>query len=168
MESIYDTYEEPIDELGYTHLATISTNQRNYDDLRPTSSNENYASVIDDNKCRIKLWIALTTVTIIACALSAGLTYVVIKSQYSTKVYNPSKVCKKNGNENTNFRISEIRTKCPIDWTKFGMWCYKDFTEQRTWFQARDYCRSIGTDLVSIHNEKESKFLHDNFIQATR
>lgn len=61
-----------------------------------------------------------------------------------------------------------MRTKCPIDWTKYGMWCYKEFTEQRTWFQARDYYRSIGTDLVSIHNEKESKFLHDNFIQATR
>lgn len=107
MESIYDTYEEPFDELGYTHLATISTNQRNYDDLRPTSSNENYASVIDDNKCRIKLLIALTTVTIIACALSAGLTYVVIKSQYSTKVYNPSKVSEKNGNEKN--KIPDIR-----------------------------------------------------------
>ncbi|XP_052067259.1 low affinity immunoglobulin epsilon Fc receptor-like [Mytilus californianus] len=37
------------------------------------------------------------------------------------------------------------------------------FSERRTWFKARDYCRSIGTNLVSVHNEKETNFLNNNF-----
>ncbi|CAC5385745.1 MRC [Mytilus coruscus] len=182
--NIYDTYAEPIDEIGCTHLATISDHHRNYDDFQPTSSNENYLTVIADNKCRRKLWIAFTTVTILACALAAGLTYIVIQSRYNIKVdFSSKEVGEKNDNEstgfriskmkakvsqnirneNTGFRISEIGTECPNDWKKFDDWCYKEFSERRTWFKARDYCRSIGTDLVSVHNEKETNFLNNNF-----
>ncbi|XP_052067137.1 macrophage mannose receptor 1-like [Mytilus californianus] len=170
IESIYDSYEEPFNEIGYTHLGTISIHHQNYDDLQPTSSNENYSSVIADNKCRIKLWIAFTTVIILACAFAAGLTYMVIQSRYNTKVDIPSKEStnngkksENNGNESTGFQISESWTKCPNDWKKFEDWCYKEFSEKRTWFQARDYCRSIGTDLVSVHNEKETNFLINSF-----
>ncbi|CAC5385746.1 MRC [Mytilus coruscus] len=166
MESIYDTYAEPNDEVGYTHIAAISNYHRNCDDLQPTSLNVNYLSVIAAKKCRIKLWITFITVTISACALAAGLTYIVIQSRYNTKLYIPSKVSISNENENTGVRISEIPTKCPNDWKILGSWCYKEFSEQRTWFQAHDYCRSIGTDLVSVHNERESKFLNDSFTQT--
>ncbi|CAC5385747.1 MRC [Mytilus coruscus] len=181
----YRTYKEPTDENGYTHLAPISDHSRKYDDLKPSVSHHSYfepqpdpeaykkredekvkldISVISDNKskCRIKLWIAFTTVILLACVLTAVLTYIVIQSRYNTKVYILSKESGNNGNEKL-FQLSEIRAECPNDWQKFNNWCYKEFSERRTWFQARDYCRSIGTDLVSVHNERESSFLNNNF-----
>ncbi|XP_052067307.1 C-type mannose receptor 2-like [Mytilus californianus] len=164
IDTIFDTYAEPIDGVGYTHPATISDHHRRFDDLEPTSSYENYLSVIADNKSRIKLWIAFTTVTLLACALTAGLTYIVIHS--NIKVNIPSKENENNGNGNQGFQISDSWTKCPNDWMNFDDWCYKEFSERRTWFKARDYCRSIGTDLVSIHNEKETNFLINSFTQT--
>ncbi|CAC5385743.1 MRC [Mytilus coruscus] len=86
-----------------------------------------------------------------------------IQSRYNTKVDIPSKESEENGNENTGLQISESWTKCLNDWQKFDDWCYKEFSEKRTWFKARDYCRSIGTDLVSVHNEKETNFIISNF-----
>ncbi|VDI38134.1 Hypothetical predicted protein [Mytilus galloprovincialis] len=181
----YNTYEEPIDEHGYTHLAPISDNSRKYDDLKPSVSHHSYfepqtdpeayqtcrdakvklkISVISDNKskCRIKLWIGFTTVIILACALTAGLTYIVTQSRNNTNVHIPSIESGNKDNENKGFQISEIRAECPNDWKTFDNCCYKEFPERRTWFQARDYCRSIGTDLVSVHNERESNFLSKN------
>lgn len=74
MESIYDIYEEHSDDKGYTDIAAISDYHRKYTDLKVSSLNENYLSVITNKKCQIKSWIALTTVTVIECALAAGLT----------------------------------------------------------------------------------------------
>ena len=28
---------------------------------------------------------------------------------------------------------------------------------EKTWFEAKDYCRAIGGDLLSIHNQQEMK-----------
>ncbi|CAG2208820.1 CD206 [Mytilus edulis] len=185
----YNTYEEPIDEHGYTHLAPISDNSRKYDYLKPSVSHHSYfepqtdpeayqtcrdakvkskISVISDNKskCRIKLWIVFTTVIILACVLTAVLTYIATQYRNSTNVHIPSNESGNNENENKGFQISEIRAECPNDWKTFDNWCYKEFSERRTWFQARDYCRSIGTDLVSVHNERESNFLNNNFTQT--
>ncbi|XP_070700688.1 macrophage mannose receptor 1-like [Pempheris klunzingeri] len=60
-------------------------------------------------------------------------------------------------------------TKCPLDWTKIGSrnYCYKLFMEstsnKKTWYQARDYCRAIGGDLLSIHSEDELRMLPDRY-----
>ncbi|XP_053185960.1 macrophage mannose receptor 1-like [Scomber japonicus] len=51
--------------------------------------------------------------------------------------------------------------KCPDGWTQVGTrnMCSKFFTgpraSEKTWFEARDYCRAIGGDLLSIHNANE-------------
>ncbi|XP_041944958.1 macrophage mannose receptor 1-like isoform X1 [Alosa sapidissima] len=53
---------------------------------------------------------------------------------------------------------------CAEGWKPLGVrpFCYKfydmDYYEKKTWFQALDFCRSIGGDLISIHNH------FDNFL----
>ncbi|XP_077159613.1 macrophage mannose receptor 1-like [Paroedura picta] len=50
---------------------------------------------------------------------------------------------------------------CPKGWseTETSSSCFKIFAEKKyhqgTWFEARDFCREIGGDLVSIHSEEE-------------
>ncbi|XP_049454398.1 macrophage mannose receptor 1-like isoform X1 [Epinephelus fuscoguttatus] len=61
-------------------------------------------------------------------------------------------------------------TTCATSWTQIGSrnYCYKVFgtsshtsssSERRTWYDARDYCRAIGGDLLSIHSSEELKSL---------
>ncbi|VDH90109.1 Hypothetical predicted protein [Mytilus galloprovincialis] len=177
MQTSDHTYDEPTDEKGYTQLASISENHQKYDDLKPPGSHHSYFEPqpyhvkkdvevsLDSNvhdkksKCLIRFWIASTTVIIIG--LVAGLTYIVIQSRDNTEV-----CIKSEDSGNADFRIPKIWTECPNDWKTFDVWCFKEFSKQRTWFQARDYCRSIGTDLVSVHNERETNFLITNFTQT--
>uniref|UniRef100_A0A673AFI2 Macrophage mannose receptor 1-like n=1 Tax=Sphaeramia orbicularis TaxID=375764 RepID=A0A673AFI2_9TELE len=46
--------------------------------------------------------------------------------------------------------------KCAEDWNRIGTrnYCSK-VKKEKTWFEARDYCRAIGGDLLSIHNSAE-------------
>ena len=181
MQTSDPTYDEPTIENGYTQLASISENVQKYDDLKPSGSHHSYFEPQPDPqpyhvqkdvkvrfdvhnkklKCLIRFWITFTTFIIIG--LVAGLTHIAIQSRYITEVCFKSK-----DSGNAGFRLSEIWTKCPNDWKMFDNWCYKEFSERRTWFQARDYCRSIGTDLVSVHNEKETNFLITNFTQTSQ
>uniref|UniRef100_A0A3Q3MGQ0 Mannose receptor, C type 1b n=1 Tax=Labrus bergylta TaxID=56723 RepID=A0A3Q3MGQ0_9LABR len=51
-------------------------------------------------------------------------------------------------------------SKCPPGWTllRTRNYCYKAFRDSsagRTWYEARDYCKAIGGDLLSIHSELE-------------
>ncbi|XP_038573591.1 macrophage mannose receptor 1-like [Micropterus salmoides] len=49
-------------------------------------------------------------------------------------------------------------TGCVDGWTPIGSrnYCFKLFgSEERTWYEARDYCKAIGGDLLSIHSEAE-------------
>ncbi|XP_035994268.1 macrophage mannose receptor 1 [Fundulus heteroclitus] len=65
-------------------------------------------------------------------------------------------------------------SRCADGWTKFTTRyiCYKVYYEEsetRTWFEARDYCRAIGGDLLSIHSaselrlQKRSPYSYRNF-----
>ncbi|XP_069815227.1 macrophage mannose receptor 1-like [Dendropsophus ebraccatus] len=53
---------------------------------------------------------------------------------------------------------------CPTDWTSSGDACFKfyseDYYEEKSWYEARDFCRAIGGDLLSItSNEEETAVL---------
>ncbi|KAL6103984.1 uncharacterized protein ACO6RY_13810 [Pungitius sinensis] len=54
-------------------------------------------------------------------------------------------------------------SRCADDWNRIGLrnYCYKLFksSEKMTWFEARDYCRAIGGDLLSIHSADEQQAL---------
>ncbi|CAL1580355.1 unnamed protein product [Knipowitschia caucasica] len=51
--------------------------------------------------------------------------------------------------------------KCPDGWNKIPLrnYCVKFYTgpraEEKTWFEARDFCRAVGGDLLSIHSSEE-------------
>ncbi|XP_040911919.1 macrophage mannose receptor 1-like [Toxotes jaculatrix] len=51
--------------------------------------------------------------------------------------------------------------QCADGWSRVGIRnvCYKFFTgpraNEKTWFEARDYCRAIGGDLLSIHSSND-------------
>ncbi|XP_059828140.1 macrophage mannose receptor 1 [Hypanus sabinus] len=54
---------------------------------------------------------------------------------------------------------------CASGWKTYdnSQYCYKVFVKshefKKSWFGARDYCRSRGADLVSIHNKEEADFI---------
>ncbi|CAC5385750.1 MRC [Mytilus coruscus] len=139
MKTSDHTYDKPTDEKGYTQPESISDNYRKYDDLKPSGSHYSYFEPQPDPKPYD------------------------IQSRFTIEVCIKSK-----GSGNAGFRISKIWTEFPFDWKTFDVRCFKEFSEQRTWFQARDYCRSIGSDLVSAQNEKENNFLITNFIQTSQ
>ncbi|CAG2197972.1 CD206 [Mytilus edulis] len=149
MQTSDHTYDEPTDEKGYTQLASISENHQKYDDLKPPGSHHSY---FEPQPYHVKK----------RCErLVAGLTYIVIQSRDNTEV-----CIKSEDSGNAGFRISKIWTECPNDWKTFDVWCFKEFSEQRTWFQARDYCRKArtfcrnnGSDLVIIGSKEEYNFI---------
>uniref|UniRef100_A0A672JAV4 C-type lectin domain-containing protein n=1 Tax=Salarias fasciatus TaxID=181472 RepID=A0A672JAV4_SALFA len=56
--------------------------------------------------------------------------------------------------------LSVTELRCPgNDWYEFGEFCYKPFSERKTWGAARDDCFYRGGDLVSIHSQEEEEFL---------
>ncbi|XP_019121793.1 macrophage mannose receptor 1 [Larimichthys crocea] len=58
--------------------------------------------------------------------------------------------------------------KCASGWSPVASrsYCYKVYGkdyEQKTWYEARDYCRAIGGDLLSIHSEPELRLSKSYF-----
>uniref|UniRef100_H3CQ11 C-type lectin domain-containing protein n=1 Tax=Tetraodon nigroviridis TaxID=99883 RepID=H3CQ11_TETNG len=60
----------------------------------------------------------------------------------------------------------ELRCSGP-DWYEFGDFCYKPFRDKKTWFYARETCRSLGADLVSIMSMTEQSWLESYLYMAT-
>uniref|UniRef100_A0AC34GSL2 C-type lectin domain-containing protein n=1 Tax=Panagrolaimus sp. ES5 TaxID=591445 RepID=A0AC34GSL2_9BILA len=50
---------------------------------------------------------------------------------------------------------------CPSTWTFFNVtgFCYKVVMKEEGWEDARNFCKSVGGDLVSIHSEAENTFV---------
>uniref|UniRef100_A0AAQ5Y063 Mannose receptor, C type 1b n=1 Tax=Amphiprion ocellaris TaxID=80972 RepID=A0AAQ5Y063_AMPOC len=54
-----------------------------------------------------------------------------------------------------------VPPKCAYGWNRLGAGnrCFKLFSQsnerQRTWYEARDYCKAIGGDLLSIHSRED-------------
>ena len=47
------------------------------------------------------------------------------------------------------------------DWVKHGGKCYMFILRKRNFNGASEYCKDLGGQLVSIHSEKENKFVHN-------
>uniref|UniRef100_A0A674MUZ2 Mannose receptor, C type 1b n=1 Tax=Takifugu rubripes TaxID=31033 RepID=A0A674MUZ2_TAKRU len=55
---------------------------------------------------------------------------------------------------------TQMPLKCEQGWNRIGTRNYcvkveKELSNEKTWFEARDYCRAIGGDLLSLHNQGE-------------
>ncbi|XP_030630453.1 macrophage mannose receptor 1-like [Chanos chanos] len=48
---------------------------------------------------------------------------------------------------------------CGLGWMKFQGKCYKIELDQKTWGEARESCRDMGGNLISIVNEQQQAFL---------
>ncbi|KAG8014276.1 Macrophage mannose receptor 1 [Nibea albiflora] len=65
-----------------------------------------------------------------------------------------------------------VPPKCPDGWSPIGQrkYCFKMYrlssSNKRTWYEARDFCRAIGGDLLSIHNEAELQALPQRYDSA--
>ena len=57
---------------------------------------------------------------------------------------------------------AELRT-CPRDftWNEKTNKCYKFTNDRITWRMAREKCRNLGADLVSVQSQKEQRFIVD-------
>ncbi|MGH0140650.1 UNVERIFIED_CONTAM: hypothetical protein FKN15_023262 [Acipenser sinensis] len=60
----------------------------------------------------------------------------------------------------------EMRCAGP-DWYEFGDFCYKPFNDKQTWFSARQKCRKIGAELVSILSQSEQSWIESYLYMAT-
>jgi len=49
--------------------------------------------------------------------------------------------------------------KCSPGWSVFGGKCYKYYSRNKTWKDARDYCLRMKADLASIHTLEENIFI---------
>merc|ERR1711902_380171 len=50
---------------------------------------------------------------------------------------------------------------CPSGWSEFQGKCYKYFSEQMTWTDAREQCLSEEANLASIHSHLENTFVSE-------
>ncbi|KAG7499177.1 macrophage mannose receptor 1-like [Solea senegalensis] len=64
------------------------------------------------------------------------------------------------------FADGELRCSGP-DWFEFGEFCYKPFGDKKTWHDARETCRSLGADLVSVLSMTEQSWLESYLFMAT-
>ncbi|XP_070976307.1 macrophage mannose receptor 1-like [Oncorhynchus clarkii lewisi] len=62
--------------------------------------------------------------------------------------------------------ITPVPPRCHEGWFPVGSrnYCFKFFTgpreDEKTWFEARDFCRVIGGDLLSIHSSTDLQSMH--------
>ncbi|KPP79615.1 macrophage mannose receptor 1-like, partial [Scleropages formosus] len=58
--------------------------------------------------------------------------------------------------------------RCPsTDWHEYGDFCYKPFTDLKTWHAARSECRKLEADLVSILSIAEQSWMDSYLYLAT-
>ena len=50
---------------------------------------------------------------------------------------------------------------CPMSWREYGGHCYRYFTYEKTFNDARIHCLSLDADLVSIHSASENNIVNE-------
>ncbi|XP_039907920.1 CD209 antigen-like protein E [Simochromis diagramma] len=48
---------------------------------------------------------------------------------------------------------------CPEEWTRFGSKFYFKYTENKTWPQSQNHCKTMRADLVMINSKEEQEFV---------
>ncbi|CAH3137174.1 unnamed protein product [Porites lobata] len=56
-------------------------------------------------------------------------------------------------------KLCEAKTCTTPDWLYYNNSCFKVFTEEVPWFDARKSCTTIGSNLISIHSTEENNFV---------
>lgn len=75
-------------------------------------------------------------------------------------LYNPSNLNLFNSTVSYIYGNYAAELRCPgPDWYEFGEFCYKPSADKKTWRDARETCRSLGADLVSIRSMTEQSWL---------
>ncbi|XP_029941424.1 macrophage mannose receptor 1-like [Salarias fasciatus] len=76
-------------------------------------------------------------------------------------------ICKRRGNT-PKPPLPHDELRCPgNDWYEFGEFCYKPFSERKTWHGARQACRAQGAELVSVLSMAEQNWLESYLDMAT-
>ena len=57
---------------------------------------------------------------------------------------------------------------CPTGWTGFQNHCYKLSDQKLMWNKARLHCKSMSSNLVSIHSRDEWNFIKNHIISQLR
>lgn len=165
-------YLTPVETVEYSELgqAKQQRGSGNDDDKQKTFCNLQQK----------RFWIVSGIIIIICiCSLTAGVTYAASRQFASRNTCNQDNcgagecrlndngqsVCVISGNinSNENFRVSVVTGECPSSWLIHDNRCYKEFLQMRTWFQSRDYCRSIGADLVTIQQQSKMDFIDSQY-----
>merc|ERR1711953_992287 len=55
--------------------------------------------------------------------------------------------------------LASPTTDCQAGWSAFNGNCYKFFSEEKTWENAKDQCVEEQANLVSLHSEEEHQFV---------
>ncbi|CAL9682123.1 unnamed protein product [Knipowitschia caucasica] len=64
------------------------------------------------------------------------------------------------GNYAVSYTFADGEVRCPgLDWYEFGGFCYKPYSDRKTWHGAQASCRKVGAELVSILSMNEQSWL---------
>jgi hypothetical protein len=90
--------------------------------------------------CKHRRTIITVLAIIVTAGVSAGLSILIlsIKTKPKGDSYSEPEI----------FRISETG-QCGREWDTFQSYCYQAYKYRKNWHRSRDFCRSMGTDLIS-------------------
>ncbi|XP_058889912.1 macrophage mannose receptor 1-like [Acipenser ruthenus] len=89
-------------------------------------------------------------------------------SHYSASTRNGITTKQYDGSYSHSFKFADGEMRCAgPDWYEFGDFCYKPFNDKQTWFSARQECRKIGAELVSILSQSEQSWIESYLYMAT-
>lgn len=161
-------YEEQID--SEPHYYTEITPIPNYLELVNTVNRaENTRNVTaiptvksqKPTKCDIfkhRRTIITVLAIIVTAAVSVGLSVLILSIKDKSKGDSVS--------EPEIFRISETG-QCGREWDTFQSYCYQAYNYRKNWYRSRDFCRSMGTDLISIHSRDEMDFIISHYLKVS-
>lgn len=103
-----------------------------------------------------------TIITVLAIIMTA-----VVSVGLSILVFNIKDKSKEDSySEPEIFRISETG-QCGREWDIFQNSCYQAYTYRKNWHRSKDFCRSMGTDLISIHSRDEMDFVISQYLYVS-